>query len=537
MNDRRQALLSKFRASALERLRRVVLTLGDGGEAHPTRLQELRRELHTLKGESTMLGLSLMADVVHAAEGPLSGQTTPERLVLVREACDSVIHWLQGGAADDGVLVQALEAIRSGKPRQVYAPAPPREQAPANKDPAKGAARKVTRWVQVQAAGIDDLCERASDFEVTFRAIHYRLREICDTRTDGEKALKALLPELDQARASLEEITGSAWALRLVPLESSLVELVSHAREIAAAQGKRVRVAVRAGGAQIERTVLDAIWEPLLHLVRNAVDHGVESAEERGEKGEALVAVEAEAAGASILLSISDDGRGIDTSKVRELLVSRGILTRAVAAAATEAEILDFIFLHGFSTKATVSELSGRGVGLDIVRSSVESIGGTVRVSSEVGKGTRFTLSIPATIAKERALVFQVGPALYALPSRAVASVVSLRDAQVEDGPEGRVLRIGEVAQPLRSMAKVLGPPEPEAEDWAAIVEVGSRRLAFSMSRPIGELSLLRRPIDKLLSWAGAVNGSATLEDGRMVLMLAAAGLVRQSERFGARRS
>jgi two-component system chemotaxis sensor kinase CheA len=345
--------------------------------------------------------------------------------------------------------------------------------------------------------------------------------------------LRGLLPEIDRARTLLEEITASAWSLRLVPLEPALAELVSHAREIAVSQGKRMRVLVRASEAQIERTVLDVIWEPLLHLVRNAVDHGIELPADRAGKGEAVLSVEAEAVGASILLSISDDGRGIDVGKLRDTAISRGALSPAAAAEANDAALLDLIFLHGFSTRATVTDLSGRGIGLDVVRSSVESIGGSVRVSSEVGKGTRFLLSVPANISKERALVFQVGKALYALPSRAVASVVQLADSDTVDGAEGRTVRLGEDRVTLRSMGTALGPVDPTSEPWAAIVEAGTRRVAFSMVRPLGELPLLRRPVDRLLAASGAVNGSAILEDGRIVLMLAAAGLIRQADRRG----
>jgi two-component system, chemotaxis family, sensor kinase CheA len=545
LNDRRQALIGKFRASAAERLHRLLLWLGELEGGSTGRMQELRRELHTLKGEATMLGFAPMSDVVHAAEGRLARAAAdgPEALRdgarVVAESCEAVIRWLS--TADAEVLVleaarAALEAPSNAPPVPIAAPSAPKLEPPA---PAPEAAPqpqgKADRWVQVQARRIDELCERASDFEVGFRALSYDLRALADGRTNLEGGLRALLPEIDRARAALEEITASAWSLRLVPLEPALAELVSHARQIAVSQGKRMRVVVRASDAQIERTVLDVIWEPLLHLVRNAVDHGIELPAEREGKGEAMLAVEAEAVGASIVLSISDDGRGIDVSKLRDAAVARSVLSPEDAAEAPDAALLDLIFQHGFSTRTSVTDLSGRGIGLDVVRSSVESIGGSVRVSSEVGKGTRFALSVPASISKERALVFRVGKALYALPSRAVASVVQLGDSPVSEGPSGRTLMVGDDAIMLRSMGRVLGPVDPTAEPWAAVVEVGTRRVAFSMDRPHGELPLLRRPVDRLLAASGAVNGSAILEDGRIVLMLAAAGLIRQSDRKGPR--
>jgi chemotaxis protein histidine kinase CheA len=556
LNERRQALIGKFRASALERLHKLLLWIEEFGTGDAARLQDLRRELHTLKGEATMLGFGPMSEVVHAAESRLatSANGEPEE---VREAakaiaagCESVIRWLQSTDPQVSDLARARDALASeakdaARPLDManthvepgHPSSPSHEERPAATSPVRRSPEtqaKMERWVQVRASRIDELCERASDFEVGFRALSYELRELSDSKKSVEGGLRALLPELDRARASLEEITASAWSLRLVPLEPALAELVSHAREIAASQGKPMRVVVRASDAQIERTVLDVIWEPLLHLVRNAVDHGIEAPPERAGKGEAILAVEAEAVGASIQLYISDDGAGIDVKKLRVAAVARGVFSEVDAAEASDDVLLDLIFKHGFSTRTQVSDLSGRGIGLDVVRSSVESIGGSVRVSSEVGRGTRFALSVPATISKERALVFAVGKALYALPSRAVASVVQLTRTSVRERPDGRSLAFGEDTLLLRSMGAALGPVDPTAESWAAVVEVGARRVAFSMDRPLGELSLLRRPIDRLLAVSGAVNGSAVLEDGRIVLMLAAAGLLRQSDRRGA---
>jgi two-component system, chemotaxis family, sensor kinase CheA len=544
LNDRRQALIGKFRASAAERLHRLLLWLGELEGGTTGRMQELRRELHTLKGEATMLGFAPMSDVVHAAEGRLARAAAegPEALReaarVVATGCEAVIRWLSTAEAD----VALLEAARAALEAPSHAPSvtaadasAPEVELPAAREAAPAPQGKADRWVQVQARRIDELCERASDFEVGFRALSYDLRALADARTNLEAGLRALLPEIDRARAALEEITASAWSLRLVPLEPALAELVSHARQIAVSQGKRLRVVVRASDAQIERTVLDVIWEPLLHLVRNAVDHGIELPAERSGKGEALLSVEAEAVGASIVLSISDDGRGIDVNKLRDAAVARGVLSPGDAAEATDSALLDLIFVHGFSTRASVTDLSGRGIGLDVVRSSVESIGGSVRVSSEVGKGTGFALSVPASISKERALVFRVGKALYALPSRAVASVVQLDGSEVSEGPSGRTVQLGDEAVMLRSMGRVLGPVDPTAEPWAAVVDIGTRRVAFSMDRPHGELPLLRRPVDRLLAASGAVNGSAILEDGRIVLMLAAAGLIRQGDRKGPR--
>jgi two-component system chemotaxis sensor kinase CheA len=542
VNDRRKALVGKFRASAIERVRRIRQKLAEEGAFTGEPLKDLRRDLHTLKGESTMLGFGPLSELFHAAEERLvravggGAEAVSDGAEAMSLALEVVLRSLDSPELDVMALAAACAALTTGVspgPTTEAQPSPQVAREPEPDASTKAARAKREKWVQVQAGRIDDLCERASEFEVGFRALHYKLRELVHTRRGVEAGVRALLPELDRAGANLEEITGAAWALRLVYVEPAVADLVNHAREIAAGQGKQIRVVVRVGDAQIERTVLDVIWEPLLHLVRNAVDHGIEPVAERVGKGEATLTIEAEAVGAHILLSISDNGRGIDLSRLRATAVTRGLLTEASAGETSDADLLDLIFLHGFSTRATVSDLSGRGIGLDVVRSSVESLGGSVRVSSEPGVGTEFTLSVPATISKERALVFRVGKALYALPSRTVASVIQLSDVVITNTEDGPVVRHGDETLSLRSMGATLGPADPVFEPWAAIVEVASRRVAFSMDRPLGEIPLLRRPVDRVLSRSGAVNGSAILEDGRLVLILAPSGLLRQSERHG----
>ena len=191
------------------------------------------------------------------------------------------------------------------------------------------------------------------------------------------------------AGCELEGITSAVWALRLVPVEPVLSELARHAHELAQEHGKRLRITLHGGDTQIERTILDALWEPLLHLIRNAVDHGIEQPAERAHKSAKSPIFRSlpKPVGTNALITVQDDGRGINPDAVRAAAVARGFVDRAAAANLSSEQLYELLFLHGFSTQSVVSSLSGRGVGLDVVRRSLDAIDGAIATAQRSGCG------------------------------------------------------------------------------------------------------------------------------------------------------
>lgn len=547
MNDRRRALVARFRASAMERLNKATLTLLEleAGSYVPERVREVERELHTIKGESKMLDFVPLGEAIHAAEDLLRGVATAsdaarrETASEVLRAFDAASRFLRAEATDDAALSaltrlrDELRAANVARPmgESLIAPAPSAKERQSEAPSPTAATGPTERWVQVSAPRIDDLCELVSGFEGEFRALYHRLHE----QAQGAKAedasarsMRTLLTDFDRCRAKLDDITSSAWGLRLAAVEPVLLDLLSHARAVAASQSKVMRISVDGGGTQLERSILDALADPLLHLVRNAVDHGIEPPAERKHKGEASLTIRAESSGPNVVITIADDGRGIDLRAVRAAAVTRGLYTAEEAEALDDAVIRDLLFSHGFSTKREVSELSGRGVGLDVVRSAVEAVGGFVAVTSELGQGTRFSMTLPATISKEKNLVFEASGHLYAVPSRQVAALSRFAPADVKQVAGGdAILHEGQLL-PLLSMAATLAIDLPEPEAALVVLDVGATRWACTVPKPIGEFSLLRRPIDRLVASTSLVTASATFEDGRLVLILSLVGLVRQ---------
>jgi two-component system chemotaxis sensor kinase CheA/two-component system sensor histidine kinase and response regulator WspE len=545
MNERRRALFAKFRATAADRIRRMSLALIDleDGRAAPGQAAEVARELHTLKGEGNMLGLPRVGAVAHAAETALlaaGGEAAdPAACALVRRALGLVERTLDEdppGADATGALAAVTAELGAAAdrsaPPSIPQPAPSAPSSPSSRrstradGEARAPAPSAERWVQIAAGRVDGLCDHVAGFTSDFRALSRRLEALFKAvageggapRGSLVAATRVAAEELDRCRSRLADINDAAWALRLSPVDPLLADLQRHAREIALLQGKRARVTARSGGAALERALLDELWDPLLHVVRNAVDHGVEPPEDReGKPPEATVAISAETAGPNVVLAVEDDGRGVDPEHVRAAAVRKGLLTPDAARALSDDEALDLLFLHGFSTRAEVSELSGRGVGLDVVRRRVEALGGTVTITSQRGRGARVALTIPASISRERTLVVEVGATLYGIPFRAIVELVRAAD-------------LGDEPRPRRSLSAALDAPAPAGEPWAVVLETGRGPWTFTIPRVVGELDLLRHPLDPLLASLGYLGASATLDDGRLVLLLSIPGLVRRAE-------
>jgi len=561
---KREALIARFRAGSLVRVRQIALALEECELEQATRehVESIGRELHTLKGEAGMLGFAALSALVHGAEDCFlaGGPETPPPPEDCRRLIDvlAVIADYLSGKSSDPALAAAARRIGSAASSQAsdtgesdgsYSAAEAQNdeagaQLPKPIDSNEGAILRskdeaaplrpaAERWVQVNAGRIDALCEAVFGFASDFRALDSRMRGKGSSGVvaAGPVDPRRIAEEFDRCRAALEDAIDAAWALRLVPVDPALEELARHGRELSLAQNKRVRFSIVAGGVQIERGTLDGLWDPLVHLLRNAIDHGIENAAERGDKrAEASIQLVAEPVGNDVTISITDDGRGIDPDVLRQAAIEGRFLDRAQALALPDEEALELVFRHGFSTRASSSELSGRGIGLDVVRRAVEALGGEIHIDSDVGLGTRFSLSVPATVSKERTLVFVCGQALYGIPSRHVTEVISLAEHTVKQVPGGRSIEYGGQALPLRSLPQVLGVEGSDPELRALIVSASGRRYAYATPRLLGDFELVRRPVDLLLGSAGHIGASATLDDGTLVLILSLGGLLRRSD-------
>src|SRR6478735_6803986 len=519
MTDSRGALLGRFRAAVLARLRNLQTFLDELEVDAPRAgaLELFLGELHTLKGETRMLGLETIAEIAHALEDAFSNQQQPP-LGLSRRALNVMLGELDEAGADPQALGRVAGELGLSLPETVAAAPEPKASPSAEQE-----APKQVRWTQVDAAAVDALCEKIADLSAAFGGLHSRTTVGLQNSSSKSEVGEAF----EKCRGLLEDAMARAWALRLIPVEPTLRELAAHARRLAEQLDKFVHIELHATGVQLERDVLDQLGEPLLHLIQNAIDHGLEPPAERGTKpATGIIRLTANALGPSVTFAVEDDGRGIDPDVVRNKAVKRGLLNRERAERATDAEVLDLLFEHGFSTRDRVDKLSGRGVGLDVVRRKLASLGGRVEISSQLGRGTRFAVSVPFAITKEPLLILVFESGLYALPSRIVRAVLSESDAPEVQGPN--VLHHDGEAMPLLALSEVLGAKTDAEQSLRLVLELGGQRYGLAVPQVLGEWELIRRPAEPVLASSGVIGASAMLEDGRLVLVLELEFLLRR---------
>ncbi|MFW5925417.1 MAG: hybrid sensor histidine kinase/response regulator [Myxococcota bacterium] len=527
MSKRRQALIGRFRSSALERLAGIRPRLERAAESGSAQdLGPIMGDLHTIKGEARMLGFAALSGFVHTLEQELQalGAATPEAVAAGARAVDVIGAALRGRLGDDddaaaAALEEATADLAGGLSRFTWTPPASNEEHRATA--ADGDTPATPRWSRVEADSVDRVCDLVGELAWVLDRLRDGLQDLSGEPGAAPDRVRTLVEEAERARPRMEELEEVTWSLRLLPVEPELRDLAHHGEEIATRAGKRVRFTIDAPGAQLERQVLDALREPLLHLIRNAVDHGVEPPEARGDKpAEATVRVAAEAWGPTVAIHVEDDGRGIDADAVRRAAVKRGLVDASTAAELPDERVHELAFQPGFSTQTEASEISGRGVGLDVVRRRVEEVGGTLEVDSLEGVGTRFVATVPATVTREQCVVIECAGTLYGIPSRTVRRIDRRNPAREETVAGGRVLRDDDESLPLRSLTADLGLPAPNEEASVLALSTGRERWAWTVPHVLGEHDLIRRSVDPLLAGSGWLSGSSLLGDGRLVLLL-----------------
>ena len=323
----------------------------------------------------------------------------------------------------------------------------------------------------------------------------------------------------------LNDLQHSVMKIRMVPVDQLFRRFPRIVRDVSRQCGKEVQLLVRGGQTDLDKGILDAIAEPLTHLVRNAIGHGLETAEERvraGKRPQGTLRLGAYHQGNQVVIEISDDGAGIDSEKVRQRALSQGVLNAEQAARLTEAETLDLILRPGFSTAEEITELSGRGVGLDVVQSVLGRLKGTIQIETAPGRGTTFRLRLPLTLAIIRALMFRVEQRLYALPLNAVAEIARTVEEEIHQVEHYEVLQLrNDVLPLLRLGSKALsGSEAARRKVFVLVINSGERKFGVVVDGLEGEDELVIKALDDQSITTDLVSGASILGDGRVVLIL-----------------
>jgi two-component system, chemotaxis family, sensor histidine kinase and response regulator WspE len=338
----------------------------------------------------------------------------------------------------------------------------------------------------------------------------------------------------DLARRLYDE----ALAVRMRPFADGIRGFPRMVRDVARALGKSVKLEVVGGATEVDRDVLEGLEAPLGHLLRNAIDHGIESPEERraaGKPADAVVRLEARHSAGMLQIMVSDDGQGMDAEKVRQTVIARSLTNAETAQKLSEAELFEFLFLPGFTMKDTVTDISGRGVGLDAVQNMVKGVRGTVRASSQPGKGARFQLQLPLTLSVVRTLLVEIGGEPYAFPLAYIVRTLKLPKGSIEllEGRQHFSFDGGQIGLVTAHQVLAIGKAPLAGDEWPVIV-VGDASGAYGVvvDRFLGERELVVQPLDVRLGKIKDIAAGGLMEDGAPVLIVDVNDLLRSVEKL-----
>lgn len=407
------------------------------------------------------------------------------------------------------------------------------EVAPAAETPRADVAAPVERpaaseratTIRVETTRLDRLMELVGELvihQTRLAQLYGRVGEVLE----AEHAELQL--GLDEAMQSLAWVSGelrkSSMRVRMVAVGALFNRYPRIVRDLARECGKRVRLEVLGAKTELDKTVVEQIGDPLIHLLRNAVDHGLEAPEDRlaaGKPAEGVITLAAAQQGHHILITIADDGRGIDGERVLAKARERGLLGENEQL--SEQEMLGLIFRPGFSTAQAVTNLSGRGVGMDVVLSNIQRLGGSVQVSSEPGRGTRFLIKLPLTLAITKALLVSSGEDTYAIPLASVEETLRLRPEEMRSMQGRTMIQVRGAVLPLLRLSELFAQPTPAPDGQplpTVVVHDGEKRLALVVEGLIGQQDVVVKSLGDFLGHPPGIGGATILGDGRVALIL-----------------
>lgn len=503
----------------------------NGGEEGADLSHPLKGLLHTLKGNSAMMGFAPAQDLAHALED------LSDVLVAMPDRRRGGVELLVGGTALLADLVRSaalgdapdhaglLGDLRTFLEQSADLPAAP-VRVERRMEDRRDSGDGVAGTLRVEATRLDALLDAFGETMIAQAG----LREAVQALTRGRRHQPAEVL-VDHAMLSLtrtlQQLEEALMETRLLPISTVLGRFTRLVRDLARTEGKEVRLEVAGGETRIDKTVLDRIGEPLVHLITNAIIHGVETPDRReagGKPREAAITLRATQRGDRVILTVTDDGCGLDP----ERLLQKGRALGHVTAGVTPAleDIFSLAFLPGLSTAERVSSLAGRGVGLDVVALSIRSLGGQVSVTSERGQGTTFTLRLPLTIAVLRSLLVEVDRERYAVPIADVAETLRVAPGSIRTAGGQGLLTWRDQMLPVFDGGEILGGrSRADGRRYALVLRSGSRHRGLLVDALLGHQDVVVKALDPNLGRPATIAATTILGDGRVACILDAAGI------------
>ena len=565
-------------------------------------LESLMRAAHSIKGAARIIGLGEAVRIAHAMEDCfvaaqngqiqlsaaemdvlLSGMDTLSTISTTSEAESE--SWFAAHQAEIDALVESLTAIKQGKQANPEAPKkdapaqtppPDMQTAAANVTPPAEAAPESTgvekdRVLRLSSQHLDRLLALTSELQVELQwlrpfsdsmlRLRHRLNELETMLSDADlfdsrgklrdaqehtrlcrDMLSEQMLETDMHSRSIatlaQRLQQQTISSRMRPFSSSVPGYKRMVRDLARDLGKQVRLEITGMDTTVDRDILEKIESPMNHLIRNAIDHGIETPVERqasGKPEEGVVHIEAMHQGGMLLIAVSDDGRGLNLEALKNKIVANGHASREMVERMSEAELMTFLFLPKFTMKEQVSEISGRGVGLDVVASMVRDVRGTLRSSTEEGGGIRFEMRLPLALSVIRSLLVEVNNEPYAFPLAHIERVLKCRPEEIQRIEGRSYISLGDQEIGLISIHEVLGmQPEVNNADLVSLIILSNIELRYGLivDRFLGERDLVEKALNPLLGKVKDISAAALTADGSPLLIFDVNDLLKSIDRL-----
>lgn len=422
--------------------------------------------------------------------------------------------------------------VKPHSPRVVEAEVVVKE-GESNEEERAASLRSLSRTVRVDIDKLDNLMNIVGELvlsksAITALAVQLKQQASNDLTVELQKATRGL-------ERRLEELQQGVMDVRMVPISQIFDKMVRIIRRVSNDQGKKITLDIRGAETELDKLIVEDLSDPLMHLIRNAVDHGIEAGEERvaaGKSEKGTIKLWAAQKGNHVVLEIGDDGRGIDANRVRQKAIERGLISPETDL--NREDIYNLIFLPGFSTRDEVTDLSGRGVGMDVVKNNIAALSGAIEIDSEFGRGTLMTITLPITLAIIKALIVRVSDRSYAIPINSVLETLMIDASAIRTIERREVLELRQKTLPLLRITEVFALPVAEKQgprSFVVVTGMAEKRIGIMVDELIGQQDVVIKSLGKTLSFVRGIAGAADLGNQKTILVLDVGGLMNEALR------
>ena len=515
-------------------------------------LNKIFRGAHTMKGSSSFLGFNKLADLTHHAEDILNKLRKGE-MVVTREIMDTLLEFvdktkqiisdIENGTdtadvasvindlklASEGKLVGKKPAAASAPAAQAAAPAKAAPKAAPKQEAKQHQATQVEQTIRVDVSRLDSLVNLVGELVLSRNRLSQIAGEL-ENKFENEYLVEQLLDVTSAIGMNTTELQLAIMKTRMIAIGKVFNKFPRVVRDIARDTGKEIDLIISGEETELDKQVIESIGDPLLHMIRNSCDHGVETPEVRVAKGKprtGTVLLSAYHEGNHVVIEIKDDGAGMDPDKLKRKAIEKGVITLDEANNMDDKQAFGLIFKAGFSTAEKITNISGRGVGMDVVRNNIEKLNGIITIDSKINEGSTFFLKLPLTLAIIQALLVEVAGETFAIPLASVVETVRITNEEIHSFEGREVLKLRDRVLSLVRLDEAFALDELEQDEiYVVVVALAEKQLGFIVDKLIGQEEIVIKSLGEYLGGNPGIAGATITGDGRVRLILDVSGVI-----------